>query len=108
MTRSRAWACLGINQLAFPGLGTIMAGRDAGYAQAAIMVIGFSFFFGFMVGYFWLLSQSIMGETSELAPVAYFQAWHWLLWSGLGLSALAWVWALASSISILRGVSRNR
>jgi hypothetical protein len=37
----KAWLCATINQLAFPGMGTVMAGRWTGYLQAVVMLIGF-------------------------------------------------------------------
>ena len=41
LSQSKAWALAALNQLAFPGAGTVMAGRKIGYAQATIMVAGF-------------------------------------------------------------------
>jgi hypothetical protein len=107
LTRQRAWACVAINQLAFPGLGTIMAGRRVGYVQAIVMVAGFCLFVGFMLGFFAALGHSVIGERDQPAE-GYYQKWQWALWNGLALTALAWIWALVSSILMLRATAATR
>ena len=106
MTRPRAWGCVAVNQLAFPGLGTIVAGRWVGYLQATIMVAGFCVFVGFMLWFFWGLAQFAADEWSERQFRAHCVRQLWALWWGLGLCALAWFWALWSSIFILRDAGR--
>ena len=96
-----------MNQLAFPGLGTIMARRWTGYIQATIMVLGFCLFVGFMLVYFADVSRFALGELSDEQFRAHYRSWLWTLWGGLGLTVLAWLWALVSSIFILREASRN-
>jgi hypothetical protein len=108
ITRSRAWGCVAVNQLAFPGLGTIMAGRKVGYIQATIMVVGFCLFMAFMLVFFIGFARFM---SLEFPQEQFHTQWShrlWLLWSGLGLTAVAWLWALASSLSILRAVSPNQ
>ena len=98
-----AWTCTALNQLAFPGLGTILAGRRIGYVQAAVMLLGFVLVMAFMAGWFAALfrlaTESGWSEQSYHAQVC---AWGWAGLAGLGLCALAWVWSLFSSIAILR------
>ena len=108
LTRSRAWTCVAMNQLAFPGLGTIMAGRGVGYIQAVVTVIGFFLLTGFMV---WCI-MDMMGELlgsgldhEKLAAQHRAYAWTWKV--GLGLFLLAWFWALDSSVRIFRQVVQN-
>lgn len=108
LTRSRAWTCVAMNQLAFPGLGTIMAGCKVGYVQAVLMVGGFLLLTGFMV---WLI-LGMMGELvgsgldhERLAVQHRAYAWTWQV--GLGLSVVAWFWALGSSFGILRQVAKS-
>ena len=95
------WAL--INQLAFPGLGTIMTGRKTGYAQAAIMVSGFLLSVGFLV---WMIVCGVRymnhPNWSETEYRAQYQPYLWSLRWGLGLCALAWCWALFSSAAMLR------
>lgn len=81
-----------------------MAGRPIGYVQAAVMVVGFCLFVGFMLGFFVAFSRSVIGEAGESVLHAYYHRWKWSLWSGLGLTAVAWSWAMISSIFILREV----
>jgi hypothetical protein len=96
-----------MNQLAFPGLGTIMARRWTGYIQATMMVIGFCLFLGFMVVYFVAFSRFAIDQLSDEQYRALYRSWLWALWGGLGLTALAWFWALWSSIFILGEAFRN-
>src|SRR5213594_1373324 len=102
VSRQRAWVCAAMNQLAFPGLGTIMAGRRIGYVQATIMVTGFCLFVGFMLWYFAAFGRFITSGGDEEQFKATFRSTVWMLCSGLGLCAFAWGWSLVSSISILR------
>ena len=85
-----------INLLATPGLGSLMARRiAAGAGQVLLAVAGFcvvmAWFIGVMVGLY-----GMMNDTARPKSAA-----------GLGLTgaaifALAWVWSLVTSISILR------
>jgi len=107
LTRERAWACAAMNQLAFPGLGTIMAGRRIGYVQATIMVAGFCLFLGFMLFYFaWFARFMSFGGGEQVDQYGY-RSWLWMLFIGLGLSAFAWCWALVDSLSIVRQAPRK-
>jgi len=103
LTRSRAWGCVAINQLAFPGMGTVMAGLRIGYAQAAIMLAGFFLTMGFMICYFTsvlrLLTQL---DSSDAQFEQCYRPYAWAGIYGLALCVIAWFWALFSSITILR------
>jgi hypothetical protein len=100
MTRKRALACLAMNLLAFPGLGTIMARRWIGYVQAVVMVAGFCLFVGFMGLYFISFGRFAMDSPDEFR--AHYQPFLWALLTGLGLCLVAWLWSLLSSLLILR------
>ena len=96
-----------MNQLAFPGLGTIMAGRRIGYMQATIMVAGFCLFLGFMLFYFaWFARFMSFGGGEQVDEHGY-RSWLWMLFGGLTLCAFAWCWALIDSISIVRQAPRK-
>ena len=102
LSRSKAYTCVVINQLAFPGMGTVMAGRWTGYPQAAIMLVGFFLVMGFMCCYFASLAGFIMhsnGAEIKLKELCHPYAWAGLY--GLAACAVAWVWALVSSVAIL-------
>jgi hypothetical protein len=111
LTRKRALMCLGMNALAFPGLGTIMAGRAMGYVQAALMSVGFFMSTGFMI---WYLVSSVgalnrfmlTGVQEDLSQR--FKPWLWVLWLGLAISALAWGWSMVSSLMLLREVPGSK
>ena len=108
ITRKRAVVCLGMNALAFPGLGTIMAGGAIGYVQVALMTLGSFMFGGFMM---WYLVSSVAalnrfmftGVQEDLTGK--YRPWLWVLWLGLGLSVLAWAWSVVSSLIVLKRAS---
>jgi hypothetical protein len=94
-----------VNQLAFPGMGTIMAGRrQPGYAQATLMLTGFFLVIGFAVWFFWCSMQALtqLNWTEARFREAVW-GYAWVAIGGLGLCGVAWVWALVSSVQILQG-----
>lgn len=95
-----------MNLLAFPGLGTIMAGRAIGYTQATVMVAGFGLAVGFMIYYFWCMAHFATSDWSEEEFRSHYREWLWALWLGCALSLAAWCWALVSTIGILRRASK--
>jgi hypothetical protein len=85
-----------VNQLATPGLGSLMAGRwIAGLGQLALAVSGFVlvvvWFFAVMIQYY----GQVTGDTVA-RPVG------WIGEIGAILFGAAWLWALVTSISLLR------
>ena len=91
-----------LNQLATPGLGSLMAGRIiAGIGQLLLAVTGFvmviAWFVKVMIQFYSLMS----GGDPNPRSVA------WLALAGFGAFALAWLWALVTSLSLLRDASRN-
>ena len=107
-SRHKAWICTAVNLLAFPGLGTIMAGRRIGYVQAAVMVVGFglvmAFFITSFLALFRLVTDPGWGEQRYHAQI---HAWAWSGKSGMLLSVIAWSWSLASSIAIVRAAPKT-
>jgi hypothetical protein len=98
-----------MNQLAFPGLGTIMAGRRTGYLQALIMVIGFILATGYMVWFIICITRLALGETANEAEwTAQYHRYGWAGKYGLALCIVAWCWSLVSSIGILRQSRQNK
>ena len=100
-----------MNALAFPGLGTIMAGRAMGYVQAALMSVGFFMSSGF-IGWYLVSSVSALnrfmlsGVQEDLSQQ--YKPWLWVLWLGLAISALAWGWSMVSSLMLLREVPASK
>ncbi len=93
--RHTARLCLWVNLLALPGLGSVLAGRRVGWAQAVLAVAGLG-----LAGYGVVRAAADWLAAGEALP----------LWSGalelalvgLGLSAGAWGWALVTSLQVLR------
>ena len=103
LDRSRAWACAALNQLAFPGLGTILAGRRVGLAQATIMLAGFGLVMAFML-WFFLVSARFLANPGwdESAWRHEYGRLFWAGKAGLLLCVIAWCWSLVSSIGLVR------
>ena len=95
LDRPVAWACLASNLLVLPGLGSVTAGRRIGYAQMGLALAGFG-----LTG-FWFVGLMIEWVHSGEMPLV-FGPHFWTGCLGVTLFALAWSWALASSIGILR------
>jgi hypothetical protein len=90
-----------MNQLATPGLGSLMARRfAAGTAQLLVFLAGFALFVGWFVDE---MRQFYAMMFSNHEPHVRF----WLLWAGVGLAGLAWLWALFTSLNLLREAKRN-
>ena len=108
LDKKKAWVCASINQLAFPGAGTVMAGLWIGYLQAIIMIAGFvltSFYFLALIqGAVQLIMNGALSEDELHAGYHHFL---WTLKVGLLLTAVAWFWSLASSITIVRSVPKD-
>lgn len=91
-----------INQFATPGLGSLMAGRRvAGCGQLLLAVAGFAM----VMGWFVLLAihfyHQITGDDSPGQSAA------WLAEAGGLTFGAAWLWALVTSISLLREAREN-
>ncbi len=90
-----------VNQLATPGLGSLMAGRwIAGSGQLALAVAGFVLV---IVWFFKVMIQYYGQITGDVPP-------HPVGWIGAtgGILFLAsWFWALATSISLFFEARRN-
>jgi len=99
LTVTRAWTCLGINLFATPGLGSYMGGRKAaGAGQLCLSVVGFLLITTWMFKTFYGVVTAEMNGTDSVAPGAIW--WQ----SGTFFFALAWVWSLVTSISLVREV----
>ncbi len=95
--RSKALNCLLMNQLATPGLGSLMGGRIiAGSIQLGMAVLGFILVVMWFIGIF----TNVYREASDLPtnPSAY----PGLGVAGFILFAGSWVLAWFTSVSLLR------
>ncbi len=89
-----------VNQLATPGLGTLMLGRFAlGLSQLALAVAGFLF----VIVWFGMVFAQYYGQISgntEVKPVG------WIGIIGALLFVASWFWSLISSIGFIRAANR--
>ena len=101
LTSAMARTAVLINQLATPGLGSVLAGRYvSGTGQLLLAVTGFSFF----LFWFGAIMRQFYGQIQGDVEV---RAVGWIGWTGLAVFAGAWLWALFTSLSIMREVKRN-
>lgn len=100
----RALSTFFVNQFATPGLGSLVAGRRmAGVGQLLLSCTGFAllmiWFVRVMIVYYSLMSFSAPNQPPDL---------HHELWKiGAALFGVAWVWALFTSLSVLREARAN-
>jgi hypothetical protein len=112
LSRQTAWGCLTTN-LALPGLGSLVAGRISGYSQAALALGGMGLTMAFGVRFMlWFAANWARLHDPEADPVAaLLEMWvagglRWAL-LGIALFALGWLWALATSLGLLRAAKRE-
>jgi hypothetical protein len=90
-----------VNQLATPGLGTLMLGKIAlGLAQLALAIAGFLF----IAAWFAMILSQFYGQISgnvEVKPVG------WIGITGASLFVIAWTWSLFTSIGFIREANRS-
>ena len=111
--RASTWVCVLINQLAFPGMGTVMAGHRCGYIQATLMVAGFCLVMGFMLWFLLCTGRYLAGAPwTEEQFAAQYRPYAWMWKVGVLLCLVSWFWALVSSLELLRrhkpGSSKDR
>ena len=109
LSRQMAWGCLTTN-LAIPGMGSLVAGRKAGYAQAILAMISMSLTVIFGARFaMWLLANWSRVYSPETDPIGVMvEMWHYLRWAliSIGLFFVSWFWALATSYAILNAARR--
>ena len=99
-SRAKARNAALLNQLATPGLGSLMAGFGFACIGQLLLSLG-----GFALALVWFVQLMVQyyGQITgnvEVKPVGKIGL------IGAGLFALAWVWSLVTSFSLLRGASR--
>ena len=101
LSQNRLLTCILINQLATPGLGSLLARRRlSGAGQLCLALAGFALFM------LWML-QVIDREILEALDEAVTQHNHyWMCRWGLILFGASWLWALVTSLSLWRQADR--
>ena len=109
LNRQTAWGCLTSN-LALPGSGSLLAGYRTGYAQLALAMIGLAGTSWFGIQFIvWQLLNWSKFHGPEIDPMEALEAiWRHLRWAllSLAIAALAWIWALATSLRILQAAKK--
>jgi ABC-type uncharacterized transport system permease subunit len=109
--RSVAWGMVVANQLALPGLGTVMAGRKIGYVQLAFSIFGVLLTTSFLIWCFPNLGDWFPPPEDDAVVMANFEKWQpWFLIAGSGIVSyfIGWCMALFSSQSIVREQSSEK
>ena len=110
LDRQTAWGCLTSN-LALPGFGSLMARQAAGFFQAPLGLLGLVLTLAFGGRFvLWFFANWPRMNDPESDPVVMLsELWLNVRWAvlGVGLFALSWLWALASSLSLLRQAKKE-
>ena len=92
---------IGLNLLVLPGLGSVFARkRISGALQMVAAIVGFGFMFFWFYRFLTMYTRSDGFPEIESLPFR-------LFFVGLGLFAGAWLWALATSLQILRDTRKT-
>ena len=104
LSRQVAWGCFTAN-LTVPGSGSLLAGRITGYPQIFLCFAGFviTLIFGVRFILWYFANASHLQQVQDDPAEFFHQLWMPLRWPvlGMGLFALAWIWALMSSLGIV-------
>lgn len=99
---SRTVTCVLINLAATPGLGSFLCGRRiVGLGQLAFSVTGFCLIMIWMCRSFY--AEMLRQMDEPVAPLHLEWMWRW----GALLFGAAWLWSLATSISLLRAAKKT-
>ena len=92
--------------LAMPGFGSLAARRISGYFQTPLCVLGFVLTTTFGVRFFvWYFANRTLTDEMRDDPAAVLnEIWSHMRWAllGMALFVFSWLWALATSLSLLR------
>ena len=100
MDETRAWTALSMNLLVLPGLGSFVVGRRiAGVAQAVVALIGAG------MSLWWLILMSAQWARDGHFPIDGGDDFR-LGVTGVIVFGAAWMWSLATGLSVVRGVRK--
>ncbi len=93
-----------------PGFGSLVAGRISGYPQAALGLggMGLTLVFGLRFFLWYAAHYARLGDPNLNGLDALADLWMAVRWAllGIALFALGWLWALSTSLSLLREARR--
>jgi hypothetical protein len=111
LDRAGAQACVAAN-LGLPGAGSLMAGRRVGYGQVGLAFLGVTLTLIFSaILMVWFVQHFAEFRDPEVDPWVVMAAmWRRLRWvlAGMGVFLVAWLWALATGLMLLRRAGRQR
>ena len=96
LDRPKAWSCLVSNLLVLPGMGSVMAGRRAGYVQILLGLAGFTLTLIAAARFVLAWSQEFVLPND---PGLYRMAI-----AGIAIFLVAWFWSLLTSLALFRGL----
>jgi hypothetical protein len=109
LSRQTAWGCLTTN-IAMPGFGSLAAGHRCGYVQAALGLAGLAITLVSMVPFFtWYVANWSLFYGANADPTSVLgELWLRMRWPlvGFAVFGVGWLWALATSLQILREAGR--
>ena len=101
LNRAKARNAALLNQAATPGLGSLLAGhRLAGIGQLLLALAGFVM----VLGWFAVRMIQLYHQVTDGAPSA---PAGWLGAAGAATFAASWLWALATSLQVLKSARPN-
>jgi hypothetical protein len=110
LSRQTAWGCLTTNLLT-PGFGSLLAGRRSGYPQVALALggMGLTLVFGLRFILWNVHNWDQLHDPGADSVEALTSMWLAGRWAFLGIAlfALALLWALATSLAILRDAKKT-
>ncbi len=99
LSRGKAQTYFAINQLATPGLGSLLGRRFvSGACQLLLAIAGFVLLMVWMCEFFYARTLQAADETVTWKPAGWLGAW------GLILFGAGWLWSLFTSVSMLRHI----
>lgn len=110
LSRQTAMGCLTTN-LALPGFGSLVAGRRSGYPQVILCLVGLFLTTVFGVRFVaWSINNwTQLHQQSDDPFTSLAEMWLMVRWPllGIGIFAVSWLWALATSFEILHSAKRE-
>ncbi len=102
LSRASARNSFLINQLATPGLGSLMARRYLeGTGQLLLALLGF----GLILAWFTFLMVKMFRDVDE--PGASTHSVAWIGEAGAAVFLLSWIWSLMTSLNLMREAKAN-
>lgn len=98
LTRNRAWTCLLVNQLATPGLGSMMGKHYlAGTGQLLLALAGFGLLMFWLLKYFYGMAFQPLDAPAPTGPY-----YGWTGIAGVLCFLVSWIWSGVTSLALLR------